>query len=519
MQQAIFHTRMSVFTRSKGHKAIQKAAYRAGEKYYDERNNTIFNYSYKKGKDWIQSEIILPEGASEKLTDRQFLYNEIEKMEKRGDAQLVREIEFSLYRDLTIEQNKELAREFARTFVEQGMAADLNFHKLNQNNPHCHMTLTMRPIDKKTGLFSKSKTEFRKFNDKKLSKDWRQTYSDLVNKKFKELRIEKFVDPRTYKEQGIEKIPQLHLPVAGGKNKEEIIELNNIIRKHNYKTELEDKRKDVENTTNIEKVNYNVKKNIITDSMERDKDKNFIEKEVKKRMAEQLGNQLEIDELLKKFEAFLKENDKSKSKTEEKKKEKEPQTLESLFELEVENYRNRYENYKNQERIMKEKVLEKRASLIEYKEQYREQKQNRTLKIEDSKLRIEGLKASLKSTSRFSLSDMKKRREIKEEIAKEKVAQKRQKLAQKREKIQMKNQQRDYRKSRLETLKLTKNKVLSYVQTQLKNREMNKVKDLKKKIPENVVSLDEYRKNNRIEMKPSLLERVKAMGKNQSRAR
>ena len=44
---AIYHFNSQVFTRSKGHSAVGKAAYRAAEKLYDERIEKTFDYSKK----------------------------------------------------------------------------------------------------------------------------------------------------------------------------------------------------------------------------------------------------------------------------------------------------------------------------------------------------------------------------------------------------------------------------------------------------------------------------------------
>src|SRR3546814_19184261 len=71
------------------------------------------------------SEIMLPEGAPERLNDRATLWNEVEAGEKRKDAQLAREVEFSIPRALNQQQGVQLAREFdEKQFVERGMVAD-----------------------------------------------------------------------------------------------------------------------------------------------------------------------------------------------------------------------------------------------------------------------------------------------------------------------------------------------------------------------------------------------------------
>ena len=82
-----------------------------------------------KKQDVASTEILLPENAPEWMADRENLWNAVEANEKRKDAQLAREFNFALPRELTLEQNIELAREFVKeTFVNQGMVADLCIH-------------------------------------------------------------------------------------------------------------------------------------------------------------------------------------------------------------------------------------------------------------------------------------------------------------------------------------------------------------------------------------------------------
>src|SRR3546814_16425441 len=72
---------------------------------------------------------MLPEGAPERFSDRETLWNEVEGCEKRKDAQLAREVEFSIPREMSKVDGIELARDFVQSeFVDRGMIADLNVH-------------------------------------------------------------------------------------------------------------------------------------------------------------------------------------------------------------------------------------------------------------------------------------------------------------------------------------------------------------------------------------------------------
>ena len=85
---------MQVIGRSAGRSATAAAAYRSGEQVADERTGRTHDYTGKS--DIYGSEILLPEGAPERLGDRVTLWNEVERVEKRKDAQLSREVMVAL---------------------------------------------------------------------------------------------------------------------------------------------------------------------------------------------------------------------------------------------------------------------------------------------------------------------------------------------------------------------------------------------------------------------------------------
>lgn len=105
------------------------------------------------------------------------LWSMVEQAEKRKDAQLFREVEISLYHELTIEQNKELLRKFIKqNFTSKGMIADVVIHNSNNNNLHAHIMLTMRDFDCKQGCFGKKNRDWNKLN---LVEQWRKNWASL----------------------------------------------------------------------------------------------------------------------------------------------------------------------------------------------------------------------------------------------------------------------------------------------------------------------------------------------------
>ena len=124
---AAYHFSVKVISRAGGRSAVAAAAYRAAEALPDDRLGRTQDFSRKTGV--VHSEILLPESAPERLADRATLWNAVEAGEKRKDAQLAREVEFSLPRELDQAEGIRLARDFVREqFVARGMVADLNVH-------------------------------------------------------------------------------------------------------------------------------------------------------------------------------------------------------------------------------------------------------------------------------------------------------------------------------------------------------------------------------------------------------
>ncbi len=206
---AIYYFNVSVISRSAGRSATASAAYRAAEKIQDNRTGEIHDYRKKKGVD--EKFILAPDYAPNWVHDRQKLWNEVERVERRKNSQLAREIQVAIPVELNRNQQIELVREFARgQFVNQGMVADVSFHDLNSHNPHAHIMLTMREIDEDG--FNKKKN--RDWNKRELLEFQRSAWSTYANEALEKAGIEEKIDHRTLAEQGINRIPQIHLGSA-----------------------------------------------------------------------------------------------------------------------------------------------------------------------------------------------------------------------------------------------------------------------------------------------------------------
>jgi len=216
---ANYHMSIKIFSRGKGASAVQKAAYRAAETIKSEYDGETHDYTRKTGI--IHKEVILPGNAPEEYKNRSELWNVVEKSERFINAQLAREIEISLPVELTKEQNIALARKFAKDiFVKDGMCADICVHDNGSGNPHAHIMLTMRPIEKDGSWGQKSRTvNGRKiptvdWNEREKTEYWRKKWADYQNAVLEGYGIKSKVDYRSYLRQGKEQIPTVHMGKA-----------------------------------------------------------------------------------------------------------------------------------------------------------------------------------------------------------------------------------------------------------------------------------------------------------------
>ena len=233
---AIYHLCIKIISRGKGKSAVAASAYRSGEKIKNEYDGIVHDFTRKGGI--AHTEILLPQNAPQEFSDRGTLWNSVEKIEKSKNSQLAREIEVALPKELDREKQIELVREYVKeNFVKVGMCADIALHDKNDGNPHCHILLTMRPLNEDTTWGAKSKKEYildengekvklkngnyktRKinttdWNEQDKAEEWRKAWADITNKYLEENSIQDKVDHRSYQRQGIEQIPTIHLGVS-----------------------------------------------------------------------------------------------------------------------------------------------------------------------------------------------------------------------------------------------------------------------------------------------------------------
>ncbi|MFD0085110.1 MobQ family relaxase, partial [Priestia megaterium] len=216
---AIYHLSMQIISRSKGQSAVAAAAYRSGEKLHDERTDEQKFYARN-----VQPEtmILTPTNAPEWMKDRNRLWNEVEKVEKRKDSQLARELNIALPIELNQDQQKELIQSFAQNvFVQKGMVADIAIHRDDTNNPHAHIMLTMRNLNE-DGFGKKNRDWNADFaNAKENNRGYvknnegclsiREQWANYANKALEQAQIDERITHLSHEKRGLETLPMVHL--------------------------------------------------------------------------------------------------------------------------------------------------------------------------------------------------------------------------------------------------------------------------------------------------------------------
>ena len=223
---AIYHLSIKVISRAAGRSAVAAAAYRSADRLRDERLDRDHDFSNKSGV--VHSEVLLPENASDEWRDRERVWNAVEAAEKRVDAQLAREVEFAIPRELDQAEGIRLAREFVqREFVDRGMIADLNVHwdigTDGESKPHAHVMLTMRAVNE-DGFGAK----VRDWNSTQLLEHWREAWAGHANQRLAELDIDARIDHRNLDAQGIDLEPQDKIGPAASRMSERGLEAERI---------------------------------------------------------------------------------------------------------------------------------------------------------------------------------------------------------------------------------------------------------------------------------------------------
>lgn len=226
---------------------IAAAAYQSGETLFSQYTGTWESGEHQERI--VHKDILLPPNAPREYADRQTLWNAVDAAEKAQDAQTARRFIIALPKELTMEQNIELIRQYCQsTFVDKGMIADIAVHFNHEEppNPHAHVLLTMRSMDEhgkwqakarseyvldengdriigKNGKPKRIKIETVDWNDRGKCEEWRHEWEVQQNMALEAAERPERIDMRSFERQGIEMTPQKHLgPAASALEKQGI---------------------------------------------------------------------------------------------------------------------------------------------------------------------------------------------------------------------------------------------------------------------------------------------------------
>ena len=228
---AIFHMSFSNISAGKGRSAIASAAYRSGEKLFDDQEGRHYFYARSV---MPESFILTPKNAPEWASNREQLWNEVEKKDRKSNSRYAKEFNVALPVELSESEQKELLTKYVQeNFVDQGMVADVAIHRDHQDNPHAHVMLTNRPFNLDGSWGLKAKTQYIKdengkqlltksgfpkqrkiwlvdWDKKEKINEWRKNWALSVNQFLAQKNISDRISEKSFVEQGIADTPMQH---------------------------------------------------------------------------------------------------------------------------------------------------------------------------------------------------------------------------------------------------------------------------------------------------------------------
>ena len=229
---AIFHMSFSNISAGKGRSAIASAAYRSGEKLFDQKEGRSYFYARSV---MPESFILTPKNAPAWASDREKLWNEVERKDRRANSRYAKEFNVALPVELSEDEQKELLTKYVQeNFVDEGMVADVAIHRDHPDNPHAHVMLTNRPFNPDGTWGLKSKREnildengnktytgnsrfprSRKvwlvdWDKKEKITEWRHNWAVSVNQVLEQKNIPDRISEKSFIEQGIADTPMQH---------------------------------------------------------------------------------------------------------------------------------------------------------------------------------------------------------------------------------------------------------------------------------------------------------------------
>lgn len=247
---AIYSLSVSNVSRAAGSSTLATLSYITAQRARDERLGQTF-YGFGRRERVEATGTLLPEGAPEEWRDPVKLFNAIEAHEKASNARCGKKMIVALPREWSLETAEAVLREYIEQGINQrGYAATYAIHTdAEGNNPHAHVLIANRVIkpngqwgakqkkayvldengervpliDKATGeqktdkrgrkQWKRRTVESHPLDEKDVLKDLRKTWADTANRYLDQSNQ---IDHRSLKEQGIDRLPTIHLGYASG---------------------------------------------------------------------------------------------------------------------------------------------------------------------------------------------------------------------------------------------------------------------------------------------------------------
>lgn len=269
---SIYSCNISNVSRAKGSSACATLSYISGEKVRDERLGKSFHYGREERV--ILTATLLPEGAPAEFQNPDVLFNAIENYESAENARTAKKIMVALPKEFDLASQKKVIEEFVeKQITSWGYACSYAIHHDKENtNPHAHILIVNRQIDRKTGEWTaKRKMEYvldgqgaripiidpktgKQKVDKRNRKQWKRVNAEqnLLDKKevLQNMRAswakvcnqyldqKHQIDHRSHETRGIDKEPTIHEGYgaraieASGKASDRC-QINRDIKEHN----------------------------------------------------------------------------------------------------------------------------------------------------------------------------------------------------------------------------------------------------------------------------------------------
>lgn len=269
---AIFHMSFQNISAGKMRSAVASASYRSGEKLFSDKEGK--SYFYKRDV-MPEAFILTPKNAPEWAKDRQQLWNEVEKKDRKANSRYAKEFNVALPIELSEQEQKDLLTKYVQeNFVNSGMVADVAIHRDHPDNPHAHVMLTNRPFNADGTWANKTKTEYildkngnktktpagnvrnRKiwlvdWDKKEKIPEWRKNWANAVNQVLEAKNFPDRISEKSYEEQGIDEVATQHEGINSQKENRQ--EFNrNVKQQRQAKAEAKNANEKIHNIRRIE---------------------------------------------------------------------------------------------------------------------------------------------------------------------------------------------------------------------------------------------------------------------------